>query len=115
MSEQKTDKPWGYFTVLAHEPDHQVKRIVIHPGHRFSLQKHSRRSEHWYAISGQAIVICGEDQTSFSAGQSMDIPSGTWHRVQNETDAPFVFIEVQTGAYFGEDDIQRREDDYGRV
>ena len=116
MSEDNTNlKPWGYFTVLADEPDHKVKRVVIHPGHRLSLQCHKRRSEHWHAISGEAIVIREEEEISFSAGESMDIPQGAWHRVQNKEDSPFVFIEVQTGDYFGEDDVERREDDYGRV
>ena len=116
MSEDNTElKPWGYFTVLADEADHKVKRIVVHPGHRISLQRHTRRAEYWHAVSGQAIVIREEEEIAFSAGQSMDIPQGTWHRVQNESNEIFVFIEVQTGTYFGEDDIERREDDYGRV
>ena len=116
MSENHTElKPWGYFTVLADEPDHKVKRIVVHPGQRLSLQRHMRRSEYWHAISGQAIVIRDKEEIAFSAGQCMDIPQGTWHRVQNKENTTFVFIEVQTGDYFGEDDIERREDDYGRV
>ena len=116
MSQDNTEhKPWGYYTVLADEPDHKIKRIVVHPGHRLSLQRHFRRSEHWHAISGEAIVIREEEEFAFSAGQSMDIPLRAWHRVQNNETTPFVFIEVQTGDYFGEDDIERREDDYGRV
>ena len=116
MSEDNTEhKPWGYYTELADEPDHKVKRVVVLPGQRLSLQRHMHRAEHWHAISGQAIVIREEEKIAFSAGQSMDIPQRTWHRVQNEKDTPFIFIEVQTGAYFGEDDIERREDDYGRV
>lgn len=108
-------RPWGHFTILADEPDHKVKRVVVHPGHRLSLQRHMHRLEHWHAISGRAIVIREEKEIAFSAGESMDIPQGAWHRVQNEEDSPFIFIEVQTGAYFGEDDVERREDDYGRV
>ncbi len=108
-------RPWGYYTVLADEPDHKVKRVVIHPGQRLSLQRHTRRKEHWHAISGQAILTLEAEELSFSAGQSIDIPESAWHRIQNEKGAPFVFIEVQTGAYFGEDDIERREDDYGRM
>ena len=96
MSEENTElKPWGYFTVLADEADHKVKRIVVHPGHRLSLQRHMRRSEHWHALSGQAVVTREKEEIAFSAGQSMDIPQGAWHRVQNEEDSPFVFIEVQ--------------------
>ena len=116
MAEDRTEpKPWGYYTLLADEPDHKVKRVVVHPGHRLSLQRHMHRSEHWHAISGRAIVIRNEAEIAFSAGQSMDIPQGTWHRVQNKKNETFVFIEVQTGDYFGEDDIERRDDDYGRV
>lgn len=116
MSQDNTDhRPWGYFSVLADEVDHKVKRIVVQSGHRLSLQRHMHRSEHWYVISGEAIVIREEEEIAFSAGQCMDIPRRAWHRVQNKTDAPFIFIEVQTGAYFGEDDVERREDDYGRV
>ena len=116
MSENHTElKPWGYFTVLADEPDHKVKQVVVNPGHRLSLQRHMRRSEHWHAISGQAFVIREDEEIAFSVGQSMDILPGAWHRVENKGDSPFVFIEVQTGTYFGEDDIERREDDYGRV
>ncbi len=116
MSAGKTaHQPWGYYTVLAEAPDHKVKRVVIHPGHRLSLQRHMRRAEHWHAISGQAVVIREEEELPLLSGGSVDIPPNAWHRIQNEGDAPFVFIEVQTGAYFGEDDIERREDDYGRA
>lgn len=108
-------RPWGCYTVLADAPDHKVKRVVIHPGHRLSLQRHKRRAEHWHAISGRAVVIREEERLPLLPGQSVDIPPSAWHRIQNEGDAPFVFIEVQTGAYFGEDDIERCADDYGRA
>ena len=108
-------RPWGRFTVLADEADHKVKRIVIRPGGRLSLQRHARRAEHWRAVSGRAVVSLGEEEFTLSAGQGADVPRGAWHRARNDEDAPFVFIEVQTGDYFAEDDIERREDDYGRV
>ena len=108
-------RPWGRFTVLADEADHKVKRIVVRPGGRLSLQRHARRAEHWLAISGRAVVTLEAEEVAFSAGQSLDVPRGGWHRIRNDGKAPFVFIEAQTGDYFGEDDIERREDDYGRV
>ena len=116
LSRDKTEhRPWGHFITLAEETDHKIKRVVIHPGHRLSLQRHGHRSEHWHAISGEATVIRDGKEIAFSAGQSMDIPKGTWHRVQNDKKETFVFVEVQTGDHFGEDDIERLEDDYGRV
>ncbi len=108
-------KPWGHYTVLADAPDHKVKRVVVEPGGRLSLQRHAHRTEHWHAIAGEALVTREGETISLSAGQSMDIPQGAWHRIQNTADAPFIFIEVQTGVYFGEDDIERLEDDYGRL
>ena len=108
-------RPWGYFAVLADEPDHKVKRIVVHPKQRLSLQRHRRRMEHWYLVQGSAIVTVGDDEIALERGQSVDIPQGAWHRITNKGIEDVVVIEVQRGDYFGEDDIERREDDYGRV
>lgn len=108
-------RPWGYYRILADEPDHKVKRIVVYPGQRLSLQRHSRRSEHWYIIKGQAAITLNEEERYFDSGQSVDIPQRVWHRVMNPGNEDMVFIEVQTGDYFGEDDIERMKDDYGRV
>ncbi len=108
-------RPWGYFCVLEDGDRHKVKRIVVNPGQRLSLQKHGRRREHWFVLQGQAIVTCNGEETSLAAGYAVDIPEGAWHRIQNKGDSPLVFIEVQTGEYFGEDDIMRAEDDYGRA
>ena len=108
-------RPWGYFCVLADEPDHKVKRIVVFPKQRLSLQRHRRRSEHWYIVQGSAIVTIDKDQIRLERAQAVDIPQGAWHRIMNNGEENVVVIEVQSGDYFGEDDIERLEDDYGRV
>lgn len=109
------ERPWGNYTVLSDEEDHKVKRIVVHPGKRLSYQKHARRAEHWFVVSGTATVtLDGQDHT-VTPGNAVDIDLGTAHRVANHADEDLVFIEVQVGDYFGEDDIVRLEDDYGRA
>ncbi|TRZ92756.1 cupin domain-containing protein [bacterium] len=108
-------RPWGYYTVLADEADHKVKRIVVYPGKRFSLQRHRRRAEHWYLLAGEAVVTLNGREILFRKGEAMDIPRGAAHRLQNTGETEAAFIEVQTGEYFGEDDIERLADDYGRV
>jgi mannose-6-phosphate isomerase len=108
-------RPWGYYTVLADEADHKVKRIVVYPGKRFSLQRHRRRSEHWYLLTGEAVVTLDGREIPLRKGETIDIPSGTVHRLQNICGTEASFIEVQTGDYFGEDDIERIADDYGRI
>ncbi|MDA1000462.1 MAG: phosphomannose isomerase type II C-terminal cupin domain [bacterium] len=116
MSGQETDeRPWGRYIVLSDEADHKVKRIIVKPGQRLSLQRHKKRGEHWHAVSGEATVTRGEERIPLRPGESVDIPQGAWHRIENTGTAPFVFIEVQHGSYFGEDDIERKEDDYGRA
>ena len=107
-------RPWGYYTVLADEQDHKVKRIVVYPGRRLSLQRHRHRAEHWYVVQGEAIVTRDGKDIRLKKGHSVDLPQGSWHRVLNPQKNNMVFIEVQTGDYFGEDDIERVEDDYGR-
>ena len=108
-------RPWGYFCVLADEPEHKVKRIVIFPKQRLSLQRHLRRREHWYVVQGSSIVTINKNQIHLERGQSVDIPQGAWHRIMNSGEENVVVIEAQGGDYFGEDDIERLEDDYGRV
>ncbi|MDD5475111.1 MAG: phosphomannose isomerase type II C-terminal cupin domain [Syntrophales bacterium] len=112
MEEQ--NRPWGFYLVLSHEEDHKVKRIVVRPGERTSLQAHRRRREHWHIISGEAIINLGDDLKTLNAGQSIDIPMNVPHRLENGGSRDLVLIEIQTGDYFGEDDIRRMEDDYGR-
>lgn len=108
-------RPWGYYVVLADEEDHKVKRIVLYPGKRFSLQRHEKRDEHWYLIGGSAIATIDKKEVALQTGDHVDIPRGTLHRLENQGDENVVFIEVQTGTYFGEDDIERLEDDFGRL
>ncbi len=111
----KEHRPWGYYQVLSDETDHKVKRILVYPGKRLSLQKHRLRDEHWYVLDGECIITLGNEERDVTHGQSVDIPRGTLHRIANAGTEPVVFIEIQTGDYFGEDDIERTEDDYGRV
>lgn len=111
----KYHRPWGCYIILSDEPDHKVKRIVVKPGKRLSLQLHHKRSEHWYIVSGQAEITLGEEILTRSSTEAVDIPVETAHRVKNPGSDPLVFVEIQTGSYFGEDDIVRFEDDFGRV
>jgi mannose-6-phosphate isomerase-like protein (cupin superfamily) len=112
---EMSKRPWGFYEVLAQEPDHMVKRITLNPGARLSLQRHQRRQEHWYVLKGEAVATLGDKQVTLTPGSSVDIPLRTIHRIQNQDKEPFVFIEVQRGEYFGDDDIERFADDYGRV
>ncbi len=111
----KEYRPWGYYEVLSDETDHKVKRIVVYSGKRLSLQRHRHRDEHWYLLGGEGIVTIGSEDLHVKRGQSVDIPRGMLHRMTNSGTGPVQFIEVQTGDYFGEDDIERVEDDYGRI
>jgi mannose-6-phosphate isomerase-like protein (cupin superfamily) len=106
--------PWGRWEVLLDAPDHKVKRITVNPGKRLSYQKHFKRQEHWFMVSGQALVTLDGEDIPLTAGQSVDIPQEAAHRMANPGETPLIFIETQTGSYFGEDDIVRLEDDYGR-
>jgi len=108
-------RPWGSFTILADEPDHKVKRIVVKPKARLSLQRHQQRQEHWLIVSGEATVTLDDQILTLTKGESVDIARGQVHRVENKGRDQLVFIEVQLGDYFGEDDIERLEDDYGRI
>lgn len=108
-------RPWGYYTVLADEADHKVKRITVYPGKRLSLQRHRHRAEHWYLIAGEAVVTLDGREIALGKGAAIDIPRGAAHRIRNTGPAEVAFIEVQTGEYFGEDDIERLADDYGRA
>lgn len=108
-------RPWGNYLVLADEADHKVKRIVVYPGKRLSLQRHQKRKEHWYILSGKARVTRDQEQVFLSPGEAVDIPQGALHRIENVGSNDVLFIEIQSGEYFGEDDIERIEDDFGRV
>jgi mannose-1-phosphate guanylyltransferase/mannose-6-phosphate isomerase len=108
-------RPWGSFSILEDAEDCKVKRLVVKPGQVLSLQKHQRRAEHWTVIRGVAKIRIGEDEFLLNANQSTYIPVDTLHRLENPGTEDIHLIEVQTGDYFGEDDIVRYEDIYGRV
>jgi mannose-6-phosphate isomerase len=109
-------RPWGSFFILDEGDNYKVKRIEVLPGKRLSYQKHARRSEHWFLTSGTAKVTLNGREILVKSGESVDIPVGTKHRVENpHRTEMLVFIETQTGDYFGEDDIERFEDDFGRT
>ena len=107
-------RPWGWFESLVIGPRFQVKRIVVNPGGQLSLQSHHHRSEHWIVVQGTARVTVGQEVQLVSENQSVFIPLGTTHRLENPGKLPMVLIEVQTGSYLGEDDIVRYEDAYAR-
>jgi mannose-6-phosphate isomerase-like protein (cupin superfamily) len=108
-------RPWGYYQVLLDEPAYKVKRIVVDPGRRLSLQLHRRREEHWFVVAGRGIVTRDAERLPVAPGVAVDIPRGARHRIENDDADPLVFIEIQRGDYFGEDDIVRIEDDFGRA
>ena len=108
------ERPWGKYEVLLDTPDVKVKRITVNPYSRLSYQYHDKRSERWVIVSGILSVILDDVRIIKTSGESIHIPLGSRHRACNETHEPVIFIEVQTGSYFGEDDIIRIEDDYNR-
>jgi mannose-6-phosphate isomerase len=108
-------RPWGTYTVLEEAPNFKVKRIEVLPGKRLSYQKHSQRAEHWFVVEGTARVTLDGKDITINAGEAIDIPIGSAHRVENPGHDDLIFIEVQRGTYLGEDDIVRLEDDYGRT
>jgi mannose-6-phosphate isomerase-like protein (cupin superfamily) len=108
-------RPWGTYEVLDEGELFKVKRIEVLPGKRLSYQKHAKRAEHWFVVSGIARVTLDDEVIRVSAGNAIDIPIGAAHRVENDMTETLVFIEVQRGAYLGEDDIVRLQDDFGRV
>jgi len=109
------ERPWGGFIVLDDQPTHKVKRIWVNQGHRSSYQKHRLRSEHWIIITGEAKVTLDGKEFYLKAGDSIDIPLGSPHRIENTGHETLYFIEVQRGKDFSEEDVIRIEDDYGRV
>ncbi len=108
-------RPWGRFIVLEDRDTYKVKRIEVLPGQRLSYQKHVRRSEHWMIVGGECRVTLDGRDVDLCSGQTVDIPAGAAHRVANTGLSLLTFIEIQHGTYFGEDDIVRLEDDYGRT
>lgn len=108
-------RPWGTFTVLDEGENYKVKRIEVLPGKRLSYQRHSKRAEHWYVVHGTAKVTLNGTEILVYCGSAIDIAREDAHRVENpDAEETLVFIETQTGEYFGEDDIVRLDDDFGR-
>lgn len=110
----KDHRPWGWFESLVKGPRFQVKRIAVHPGGKLSLQSHNHRAEHWVVVEGTAQVTVGDTETTVFENQSIYVPQGEIHRLENRGKVELTLIEVQTGSYLGEDDIIRHEDDYAR-
>ena len=107
-------RPWGLYRVLAKGDGYQIKEIRVRPNHRLSLQRHQHRAEHWMIIQGVATVTVDGEENEFHIGSCVDIGLMQTHRIGNNGIYDLVFIEIQTGTYFGEDDIERLEDDYER-
>ncbi|MBN2646845.1 MAG: cupin domain-containing protein, partial [Thiotrichales bacterium] len=108
-------RPWGSYEVLAQGEKYKVKRLIVHPGGKLSLQKHLHRSEHWVVVSGTALVTVEQSHFLLKPNESTYIQMGHLHRLENPGKMDLVMIEVQVGEYTGEDDIIRVEDDYGRT
>lgn len=115
VSHRMVHRPWGNYESLDRGERYQVKRLTLQPGKQLSLQRHRQRAEHWVIVRGTATVTRGEDRLTLHANESVYIPQGTVHRLANTHDDVLEVIEVQTGAYLGEDDIERLDDDFGRA
>jgi mannose-1-phosphate guanylyltransferase/mannose-6-phosphate isomerase len=114
-SRPRVYRPWGFYETIALAERFQVKRIMVKPGHKLSLQMHHHRAEHWVVVQGTARVTCGDQEFLMTEDRSTYIPLGQVHRLENPGKLPLELIEVQSGAYLGEDDIVRFEDVYGRT
>jgi len=114
LNHRRVYRPWGSYDSIDSGPGFQVKRIVVNPGAKLSLQKHAKRAEHWIVVTGTATVTCDEKVFPLHANESTFIPLGSKHRLENPGTEPLHLIEVQSGSYLGEDDIVRFEDSYGR-
>ena len=107
-------RPWGKYEVLLDSEFTKVKLITVEPNQRLSYQSHTKREENWVTVKGELTVELDGDVITVTVGNSINIPLGAKHRAINKTHKPVQFVEVQTGTYFGEDDIIRYEDDYNR-
>ena len=108
-------RPWGSFTILDESKNYKVKRIEVRPGKRLSYQSHEERDELWMIVAGLALVTIDNKETEISYGEYVRIKKKQKHRIENRGKDKVVFIEIQTGTYFGEDDIIRYLDDYKRI
>ena len=114
MSLEKSERRWGRYEVLQEVETHKVKCIWVYPGKRLSYQRHQKRAEHWFIVAGQADVTIDGAVKRVGPGDSVQFAIGVLHRIHNVGTTDVIFVEVQTGTYFGEDDIERVEDDFGR-
>lgn len=108
------ERPWGKYEILLDSPTTKVKKITVDPGKRISYQYHYKRSEIWTIVEGDGIFTLNDQTEMVCEGMTVKIPTQARHRIENHTQDPLVFIEVQIGSYFGEDDIVRIEDDWNR-
>tara|TARA_X000001036_G_C20051937_1_gene551291 strand:+ start:161 stop:511 length:351 start_codon:yes stop_codon:yes gene_type:complete len=115
ISIENEGRPWGRFFVIHDQPTYKLKRIEVDPGGRLSYQYHYKRSEAWTIVQGVGTITLDGIKNDYREGQTILIPQGVKHRIENKQQEKVIFIEVQTGTYFGEDDIVRIEDDYDRV
>jgi mannose-6-phosphate isomerase len=115
MSDRYDERPWGNYTVLDEGSTFKVKRIEVLPEKRLSYQKHAQRAEHWMVVAGAAKVTLDGKEMTLKTGETIDIPVGSAHRIENVGREKLIFIEIQRGSYLGEDDIQRLQDDFGRA
>jgi mannose-6-phosphate isomerase len=114
LFENFEDRPWGRYYVIHDETNYKLKRIEVYPKGCLSYQYHHKRSETWTIVQGKGIVTLNGVKSEYTVGMTITIPQGAKHRIENPNDERLVFIEVQTGSYFGEDDIVRIEDVYNR-
>jgi mannose-1-phosphate guanylyltransferase/mannose-6-phosphate isomerase len=114
LSHSKAYRPWGWFQTLETRDQFQLKVINLNPNSKISLQRHQHRAEHWVVVAGTATVTRGDKIIKLEKNESTYIPIGMIHRLENKTDETLEIIEVQSGSYLGEDDIERFDDEYGR-
>ena len=114
MTLEKSDRPWGRYEVLQESDTHKVKCIWVTPGQRLSYQRHAKRAEHWFIVKGTGQVTINGEIKEVGPGQTVEFGIGVLHRIANTGSEEIIFVEVQTGTYFDEDDIERIEDDFGR-
>ncbi len=112
---ERTHRPWGWYETVSEHVGNKIKRIQVLPGQQLSLQKHHQRSEHWVVVQGTARITLDTREFDLAPGGHCDIAVGQVHRLANLSTGPVEIVEVQFGAYLGEDDIVRLQDDYGRL
>tara|TARA_B100001093_G_C26356193_1_gene812437 strand:- start:58 stop:408 length:351 start_codon:yes stop_codon:yes gene_type:complete len=115
IAKESEKRPWGRFLVIHDQPTYKLKRIEVDPGKRLSYQFHNKRSEAWTIVDGVGCITIDGLEKDYLKGDTVLIPLGAKHRIENKGTEKLIFIEVQTGSYFGEDDIVRVEDDYNRI